>query len=414
MSPNHIGSSTGLSIKGSSTASIDFVGGGNLGGYLTTDGSTYFAVTAYPSAAGLTFGTNNTTRASIDSSGNVGFGTTSVPSGSQFVINLPASTAGPGTISASASGTTVTGSGTAFIESFQNGDTITAGGETHTITAVASDTSMTTDAWTNAQSGAAYTLASSGQRFLVQQNGRIVIGGGTNNGNGSPRLMTLNRAFLNNGGGNTIAGAGASLSLANTSAAFTGNVIGFQGFPSVAATNTQNWTNGNSLVTTATTALSLECPAQPTCRAHRQQWQKLYVTGSNTAHAGTLDLRSGSVIGSTINMYAISGAQTVKFNTDSVSYINGGNVGIGTTTPSVYGKLTVETTPSSPASYWDSTSAVFSDNRSMATGVGGGIALQGNYLTAGGQAIGAGLQARNTNASSGDATFGLDIWARSG
>ena len=60
---------------------------------------------------------------------------------------------------------------------------------------------------------------------------------------------------------------------------------------------------------------------------------KLYITGGNTAHAGSLDLRSGSAVGSTINMYAVSGAQTIKFNTDSTSYINGGNVGIGTTSP---------------------------------------------------------------------------------
>ena len=60
---------------------------------------------------------------------------------------------------------------------------------------------------------------------------------------------------------------------------------------------------------------------------------RLYLTGNNAAHAGTLDLRSGSVIGSTINMYNVAGTKTVYFNTDSVSYINGGNVGIGTSSP---------------------------------------------------------------------------------
>jgi hypothetical protein len=66
---------------------------------------------------------------------------------------------------------------------------------------------------------------------------------------------------------------------------------------------------------------------------------KLYLTGNNAAHAGTLDLRSGSVIGSTINMYNVAGTKTVYFNTNADSYINGGNLGIGTSSPS--SKLTV-------------------------------------------------------------------------
>ena len=61
---------------------------------------------------------------------------------------------------------------------------------------------------------------------------------------------------------------------------------------------------------------------------------RLYLTGNNTAHAGTLDLCSGSVIGSTINMYNVAGTKSVYFNTNSDSYINGGNVGIGTSSPS--------------------------------------------------------------------------------
>jgi microcystin-dependent protein len=60
---------------------------------------------------------------------------------------------------------------------------------------------------------------------------------------------------------------------------------------------------------------------------------RLYLTGNHADHAGTLDLRSGAVIGSSINMYAVSGTKTVYFNTNSDSYINGGNVGIGTNAP---------------------------------------------------------------------------------
>jgi hypothetical protein len=63
----------------------------------------------------------------------------------------------PGTMSNSAGGTTVTGSGgTTFLTSFAVGDKIFAGGETVTVTAVSANNSMTTTTWTNAHSGSRY------------------------------------------------------------------------------------------------------------------------------------------------------------------------------------------------------------------------------------------------------------------
>ena len=61
---------------------------------------------------------------------------------------------------------------------------------------------------------------------------------------------------------------------------------------------------------------------------------KLYMTGANAAHAGALDLRAGSVVESSINMYAVSAAQTVFLGSSATAnnYIMG-NVGIGTTSP---------------------------------------------------------------------------------
>jgi hypothetical protein len=58
---------------------------------------------------------------------------------------------------------------------------------------------------------------------------------------------------------------------------------------------------------------------------------RLYLTGNNAAHAGTLDLRSGSALGSTINMYNVAGTKSVYFNTDADSYFTGGNFSLGTT-----------------------------------------------------------------------------------
>lgn len=69
---------------------------------------------------------------------------------------------------------------------------------------------------------------------------------------------------------------------------------------------------------------------------------RLYMTGGNTAHAGCLDLRSGSVVGSSVNMYNIATTKSVYIATDDNSYINNNyGLGIGTSSPSGYGRLAV-------------------------------------------------------------------------
>lgn len=65
-----------------------------------------------------------------------------------------AASANPGTINIAAGSGAVTGTGTAFTQTFSLGQMIAANGETHTISAIASDTTMTTDAWVGAFSGA--------------------------------------------------------------------------------------------------------------------------------------------------------------------------------------------------------------------------------------------------------------------
>lgn len=110
-------------------------------------------------------------RMTILPTGQIGVGTT-VPS-TKFEVTQ--GTAGPGIVSNSAGGTTVTGTGTTFTDTFKVGDTITINGETVAISAIASDTSMTTAAITGANSGVAYTLTG-GTRFSAKGNGRIVFG----------------------------------------------------------------------------------------------------------------------------------------------------------------------------------------------------------------------------------------------
>jgi len=84
-------------------------------------------------------------------------------------------TNGRGTVSTTATLTTVTGVGTQFLNTFKVGDTITVNAETRTIATIASNTSLTTDAWTGSNVGVAYTLVG-GTRFSVLGNGNVGIG----------------------------------------------------------------------------------------------------------------------------------------------------------------------------------------------------------------------------------------------
>lgn len=103
--------------------------------------------------------------------GNVGVGTPNPTS----LFQVTQGTAGPGTVTTTAGSTAVTGTGTRFLNTFKAGDAITANGETRIITAVASDTSLTTAAWTNSNTGVAYTLAG-GARLSVMGNGNVGVG----------------------------------------------------------------------------------------------------------------------------------------------------------------------------------------------------------------------------------------------
>lgn len=166
-------------------------------------------------------------------------GVTSTTSGDLVEVDTPTGTAGPGTVSVSASGTTVAGVGTTFTLSFTVGDTITfvtgSGSETHTVSAIASATSLTTDAWTGAASAVSYTLGpSAGTKF--QQNGNVTFG----NGISLTRSLTDNypnfaAIFTGPTRANTVAPSATLLNGAGINAA-------------VGATNTQNWTRvGNGL-----------------------------------------------------------------------------------------------------------------------------------------------------------------------
>ena len=148
--------------------------------------------------------------------GNVAVGTLS-PS-ADFQVVQP--TTGPGTVSNTAGGITITGVGTQFLNTFKVGDTITVGGQTVAITAITSNTSMTTDPITNSNNAVAYTLTG-GTRFSVFGNGNIGIARTSPDGRLSivesadgANILTLNRynnnqqylGFSETSGGSIITG----------------------------------------------------------------------------------------------------------------------------------------------------------------------------------------------------------------
>ncbi len=122
----------------------------------------------------MTFNANQNTI--IQSGGSTSFPADQVALFSIYQQPLNPSTA---TTSNSAGGTTVTGVGTQFTNTFKVGDTITMAGETQTISTITSDTLMTTGTWTNAHNpGTGYTLTG-GILFAVRGNGQIGIGTNT-------------------------------------------------------------------------------------------------------------------------------------------------------------------------------------------------------------------------------------------
>ncbi len=92
------------------------------------------------------------------------------------LYNVIQSTTGNGTVATTGT-TTLTGTNTSFLSTFKVGDTVTVSGETaRIISTIASDTVLTVSvAFSNTASGLSYTLIG-GNRFAVMGNGNVGIG----------------------------------------------------------------------------------------------------------------------------------------------------------------------------------------------------------------------------------------------
>lgn len=174
-------SSTALTL-GSSASALITIGSTTSTGTITLGQSTAAQTLNLASAATLisiTKTVNIGTGGVSGSISNITIG--SATAGTDTTLNVTGRvaviqpTGGRGTVSNTAGSTTVTGVGTAFTRTFQVGDTVTIGVQTVAISAIASDTSMTTAAITNANTTVAYTLTG-GTRFAVNGNGNVAIG----------------------------------------------------------------------------------------------------------------------------------------------------------------------------------------------------------------------------------------------
>lgn len=186
------------------------------------------------------------------------------------LFDLYASTNGIGTITVTATGTTVSGTNTVFTRQFRIGDTITANSETHTITAIASDTSLTTDAWTSNFGPGIYTLAG-GTRWQFSSNGTACINGSapstgitgiisdlSSYTNVSYVGIRLGQTFnITDGVNRAVQCIGASASIAVTGSSWGANQVAVTGTMTINAANTQNWTGNSNTGTSGSISFGL-------------------------------------------------------------------------------------------------------------------------------------------------------------
>ena len=310
------GISTGA-LLGFNSAPTNFFGQG-IGALRNSKYDIWFQ-TGAANGGGYRFYTGTSEKVTIDYQGNVGIGTTA-PAG---LLQVTQPTTGPGTVSNTAGGTTLTGVGTQFTNTFKVGDTVTVGGQTVAISAIGSDTSMTVAAITNANTSVAYTLTG-GSRLAVLGNGNVGIG-----------TTSPGAALQVNGTtviGNTVADTYGKLQVSSSQ-----NGYVFAAYDA-AANNSLFFVGDNKLSAYTDGIIFGTVKDGGTQVAGPSSGNYLWSGGQKLI----FDDYSKAGIGFYQGSVGTTGAYSMYINTN-------GNVGIGTSTP--YGKLSVSGAPTASVNY---------------------------------------------------------------
>lgn len=267
---------------------------------------------------------------------------------------------GPGTVTVAASGTTVTGTSTKFLSWFYPGQTITANAETHTISAIASDTSMSTDAWTGTGTNVTYTIVG-GSGWSVLPSGQMQFG--SQSIVNASLFGPLRAAYSQT---NPVAGGWATAAiesfttLTSSGRSISSSALSIQNY--MGAANTQNNTGGLSGITagagilsgatgTVTSALGIRVSINNNASGatltsgYGFQVSALTATGTITGVAGFASL---ALSGATNNTYFLGGTLTIPsgnfglyLSTSYNNYLGTGYTLIGSATNHSSEKLQV-------------------------------------------------------------------------
>lgn len=239
---------------------------------------------------------------------------------------------GAGRVSTTSGSGTVTGTGTAFLQDVAVGDTIEVNGETRTVSAIASNTSLTTDNWS--ASNTTQTYLQTVQRVASVNYSTI-----------NTRNLTISKDSVDSGGTglfnatNTVAQTSTSTNTAIQATSFAANMT-------IGARNTNNWTDTPGLTTmnvgmfttagatgTVTNFESIRSRFNFAATGMTVTNAKLYTVGP-ISNSGTItntygyyagDITTGTQTNTPYSFYAE--------DTNAIGMYSAGNIGIGSLTP---------------------------------------------------------------------------------
>lgn len=255
---------------------------------------------------------------------------------------------GAGTITTTSGSGTITGSGTNFLLDFAIGNTITCGGETRTISAIASASSMTTDNWTASNAVGSLYISVNKRLMAVLANGNVTIGNGSTAVAGTaPYTLQVGRSIVNGGTGG---GLNANHTNSLTADAPSTNIqtFGILGSATVGAKNTRDWTNSlgiwggwlsASVQSGATGTISTMSGVVGTLNSSSSgaiiTTAKMLSAGDNFTNSGTITNTYGVYVATITGKGTQTNTPFSFYASDPNAYnYFAGKVGIGTTSPS--------------------------------------------------------------------------------